>query len=177
MVPVVWLKTPTMCAHTLAVRAPVWVASSKWLLPAPCAENITCEPCWNKPKLRVPLAKLPREMMVCQRLTLVVLGRTHASRVNDPPRRRSEVDKVDTVPWKLTGEVGAVVGYAAAFAAVPANVAEPLVPPNGDDPPKVTPEAPTATARVAPEASVGVVPAALLKRNHNVGPSVVTVVP
>ena len=79
-------------------------------------------------------------------------------------------------PAKLIGVVGATVGYAVAEPAVPAKVAEPLVPPNGDPafPLKVTNE-PTTLVRVVPDASVtAVLPDALLKRYHRVGPSVVT---
>ena len=45
--------------------------------------------------------------------------------------RRSATVFVDTVPWKLTGDAGTVVGTAAVLLAVPAKSAEPLVPPNG----------------------------------------------
>ena len=120
---------------------------------------------------------MPRETMVCQRFTFVAAGRIQASTETEPAIRKSGVERVATVPWKPTGEVGATVGYAAALAAVPENVAEPLVPPKGDAPPNVTPVEPTATDRVVPDASVGVVPAVLLNRNHNTGESAVTAVP
>ena len=61
----------------------------------------------------------------------LVLRFTHASIVSALEIRKSATVLVDTVPWKLTGEPGTVVGTAAVLAAVPANNADPLVPPNG----------------------------------------------
>ena len=116
-------------------------------------------------------------MIVCHLLGAPACGRIQASSVTEPLIRKSEVLKVLTAPAKLIAVEGATVGYAAALAAVPLNVAEPLVPPKGDAPPKTTPAEPTVTERAVPEASDGVEPAALLKRYHSTGPSEVTAEP
>ena len=87
------------------------------------------------------------------------------------------------MPWEVSalaavgGDLSRLRFIVAALAAVPLNVAEPLVPPNGDVPPNTTPVEPTVRVRVVPDASVGVEPAALLNRYHSTGPSEVTAEP
>ena len=118
-------------------------------------------------------------MIVCHLLVAPAAGRTHASSVTEPASLRSDPAKVLTAPDKLIGVLGATVGYAAAEPALPLNVAEPLVPPNGEPalPLNVTKE-PTVLVRDVPDASVTVVePVALLNRYQRVGASVVTAAP
>ena len=118
-------------------------------------------------------------MIVCHLFVAPAAGRTHASSVTEPVSLRSDPAKVLTAPDKLIGVPGATVGYAAAEPALPLNVAEPLVPPNGEPaaPLNVTKD-PTMLVREVPDASVTVVaPGALLNRYHNVGASAVTEAP
>ena len=125
------------------------------------------------------MPKFPRPIIVCHLFGAPAAGRTQASSVNEPPILKSGVESVDTAPGILIGETGAVVGYAVADGVVPANVAEPLVPPNGEPalPLKVT-KAPTMLVRDVPDASVTVVePDGLLNRYHSVGASAVTEAP
>ena len=122
---------------------------------------------------------LPRATIVCHLLGAPAAGRTHASNVTEPEILKSGDDSVEMPPARLMGDPGATDGYAAAEPADPLNVAEPLVPPNGDPalPLNVTKE-PTTLVRDVPDASVTVVaPDGLLKRYQSVGASAVTEAP